>query len=492
MSIAAPQWLGGLGFLTPVPAINVSGLTDDSRSVQPGDCFVAIAGQQSDGHEYVTQAVAQGAALILSERALPSLSVPVLVHPQLSALRSELGARFHQWPSEQLRVVGVTGTNGKTSVAHYLAELVERLGQAAGYMGTVGWGRPGRSHDATLTTVDAITLQRRLQQMVAQGCEWVALEVSSHALVQHRLDAVSTSVAVFTNLTRDHLDYHGSLENYANAKRQLFERPELQAVVTNVEDTLGLQIAEACANRAGLKLTCYGSDQAPSIAGAKSVRWADLVFAADHIEGRWHTSWGSAPFSLPLLGEFAVANVAAALAVLLTEGMDFDAAVAAANALQGVPGRMERFTAPHRPTVVVDYAHTPDALEKALTALRRHSGSRLLVVFGCGGDRDRGKRAQMGAVSAALADRVYLTSDNPRGEDPEKILDDIAAGIPKGTPLRRMVDRRAAISAAISDAQQQDLVLVAGKGHEDYQIIAGERRAFSDRALVQTLIEEAA
>ncbi|MGI9324958.1 MAG: UDP-N-acetylmuramoyl-L-alanyl-D-glutamate--2,6-diaminopimelate ligase [Pseudomonadales bacterium] len=492
MSLSASQWLQGLEFQGQPGSVVVTGLTDDSRRVSPGDCFVAVAGAASDGHEYASAAVAAGAVLVLAERALPNLVVPVLLHPQLAQLRSELAARFYNRPSEHLRIVGITGTNGKTSVAHYTAELAERLGVASGYMGTVGWGRPGRLEDAALTTVDAITLQQRLADFVQQDCELAVLEVSSHALVQHRLASVATAVAVFTNLTRDHLDFHGSFENYAEAKLQLFQRTELQTVVTNVEDPLGLQIATQMASREGVRLVCCGSDEATAVAGASVVQWSGLRFASTSIEGEWRTSWGTAPFSLPLLGEFAVANVAAALAVMLSEGVEFSQAVSAANRLQGVPGRMERFAAPGRPTVVVDYAHTPDALAKALTALRCHSSARLLVVFGCGGDRDRGKRSQMGSVCAELADLIYLTSDNPRSEDPEKILDDIAVGIPAGTAVRRVADRQRAITEAVAAADNEDLILVAGKGHEDYQEIAGQRRAFSDRMLVQSLLGEAA
>ncbi len=492
MSLLASQWLQGLEFQGQPGAVMISGLTDDSRKVGPGDCFIAIAGGASDGHEYAQAAVAAGAVLVLAERALPGLAVPVLLHPQLAQLRSELAGRLYGQPSERLRVVGVTGTNGKTSVAHYTAELAERLGVPCGYMGTVGWGRPGQLQDAALTTVDAITLQQRLWDFVQQNCELAVLEVSSHALVQHRMASVATAVAVFTNLTRDHLDFHGSFESYAQAKLQLFQRAELQTVVTNVEDPLGLQIATQLANREGLQLVFYGSDQATAVPGARFVQWSGLRFSPTSIEGEWRTSWGTAPFSLPLLGEFAVANVAAALAVVLSEGAEFAQAVTAANRLQGVPGRMERFACAGRPTVVVDYAHTPDALAKALTALRCHSSARLLVVFGCGGDRDRGKRSQMGSVSAELSDLVYLTSDNPRGEDPEKILDDIAAGIPAGIAVRRIADRQRAITEAVTSAGNEDLILVAGKGHEDYQEIAGQRRPFSDRALVQTLLGEAA
>lgn len=475
---------------------SVSAITDDSRQVQPGAVFVAVRGGAADGHEFVSAACAAGAGLLLLENAPEggSMPVPWAVIEGLAALRSELAGRFYGKPSAALSVVATTGTNGKTSVAHYVAQLADRLQHRCGYMGTVGWGQTSALKAAALTTVDAFTLQQRLRDFVDDGCAMVSLEASSHALVQSRLQAVAIDVAVFTNLTRDHLDFHGSLAAYTAAKRKLFHWPGLRAVVTNLADPVGRDIAAAAAPDCAV--LGYGSGGAEQPATTKRLYWTDLEFSGNGIRGRWTGSWGDAPFALPLLGSFAVENVAAAMGALLVLGLPFAEVVAAANQLTGVPGRMEPILVPGAPLVVVDYAHTPDALASALAALRDHTGARLIVVFGCGGDRDRGKRSQMGAIAVRNADVVYLTSDNPRSEEPDAILDDICQGVAE-TPdaiaeVHRIADRGTAIRSAIAAASMDDVVLVAGKGHEDYQEVGGVRLPFDDRALVRELLEDAA
>lgn len=498
MSVTVAQLLAGLS-VTASSEIDAdatcAGITDDSRQVQPGDVFVAVRGSVSDGHEYLQAACAAGAMLLLLERVpeAVTVTVPWAVVADLAAARSALGDRVYGEPSRALSVVATTGTNGKTSVAHYIAQMATRLQQRCGYMGTIGWGQLSNLNTAALTTADALTVQRRLRSFVDDQCAMVSLEASSHALVQGRLGAVATNVAVFTNLTRDHLDFHGSLEAYAAAKRSLFVGPNLDAVVTNLADPVGREIAAAAP--AGARVVGYCSVDSDWPATSARLCWADVEFLASGLRGRWVGSWGEAPFALPLLGAFAIENVAAALAALLVQGLPFDAAVAAAEELQGVPGRMEPIIVAGAPLVVVDYAHTPDALASALAALRAHTGARLIVVFGCGGDRDRGKRPQMGAVARSGADVIYLTSDNPRSEDPERILDEIERGAAADSsvvPLHRIVDRGAAIRAAITAAESQDVVLIAGKGHEDYQEIRGQRLPFDDRALVRELLEDAA
>jgi len=476
--------------LNDVPPIVVSGMSDDSRDVRPGDVFVAVAGAASDGHDHVDDAVSRGAVAVLAERPLPAaLTVPVLVVPALRRRRSALAGCLYGDPSRHLHGVGVTGTNGKTSTALHVADLARRLGQATGYLGTLGWGRwqpPEPLAPSRLTTAGAIDTQRRLAELVAAGCRWVALEASSHALDQGRLDGVTLRAAVFTNLTRDHLDYHSDLQAYGAAKAQLFELPGLATAVVNVDDAFGRTLADHLACRDGLRLLRCGA----GLSGDGAIGWRDLVFDESGIHGRWLTPWGDAPLRLPLCGEFSVANMAAAIAVLCDAGHALTAVLTAAAEVQGVPGRMEFFRAPGRPSVVVDYAHTPDALGKALAALRAHARGRLYCVVGCGGNRDRGKRPQM-ARAAAAADRVWLTSDNPRFEDPLAILDDMRTGLDDPAAAEVEPDRRQAIAAAFAAARPGDIVLVAGKGHEDYQEVAGVRQPFSDRELARTLLGDA-
>jgi UDP-N-acetylmuramoyl-L-alanyl-D-glutamate--2,6-diaminopimelate ligase len=465
--------------VTAAPAdVPVRRLAEDSRRIGPGDVFVAVRGASADGHDHAAAAVARGAVAVLAERPLPGLGVPVVVVPELRARRGALAARLHGHPGERLYCVGITGTNGKTSIAHHLADLASRLGFAAGYVGTVGWGRVGALTASRLTTEDPITLQDRLAALVDDGCRWAVLEVSSHALAQQRVRDVPFRAAVFSNLSRDHLDYHGSLEAYAEAKGRLFQWPGLELAVLNADDPVGRRFAGSVS--AGARCLQYGRD-------AGDVRWTALDFASGSARGRWLTPWGEAPLCLPVQAEFAVANVAAALAVLCHAGVPLADVAAAAGRLAPVPGRLERFAAPGGPDVVVDFAHTPDALEKVLEALRPATRGRLVCVFGCGGDRDRGKRPLMAAAAERHADELWLTSDNPRSEDPARILADMRAGLHGGVPVHECVDRRQAVIWAVAAAGPGDTVLVAGKGHEDHQEVAGERRAFSDRALAAEL-----
>lgn len=468
------------GFAAVAEDVTVQGMAEDSREVAEGDVFLAMQGAVVDGHEHAADAVARGAVAVIAERALPALGVPVAVLPELRQQRGAMAARFFGDPGRHLYCVGVTGTNGKTSIAHYLADLATRLGRPAGYLGTIGWGRVGELTPARLTTEDPVTVQRRLASLRQHGCRWAVLEASSHALDQERIREVPFRTAVFSNLSRDHLDYHQSLEAYGAAKARLFHWPGLELAVLNVDDDFGRELAGSLA--AGVERITYGRDG--------DVRWSDLELSDAGAAGLWHTPWGQARFTLPVQAEFSVANVAAALAVLCHHGAGLDDVVQAAVELAPVPGRMERFTAPGRPVVVVDFAHTPDALEKVLMALRPATPGRLICVFGCGGDRDAGKRPLMAAAAERQADELWLTSDNPRSEDPERILADMLTGLSGQAPAHACADRRQAICRAVSSAAAGDTVLVAGKGHEDYQEIRGQRRPFSDRALAAQLVEE--
>ena len=499
-----------------LPDVAVAGLAGDSRQVQPGDAFVACAGQAFDGHAFVPEAERRGAVAVLAERAVDA-TVPVAVLPDLARWRGPLAARFHGSPSEHMTVVGVTGTNGKTTVAHSIASMVPD----AAFAGTIGWGFPNALQAAALTTEDPITVQARLRTLLDGGARAVAMEVSSHALDQGRVQEVDFDVGVFTNLSRDHLDYHGSMERYAEAKKRLFRR-DLQAAVANADDETGRAIlAEASA--AGIETVGFGE------AADADVSWTDVRYQASGLSGTWRTPWGEAPFGAPgFFGEFSLYNLAATIAVACTLGMELKQAIEAMSHLPPPPGRMQPASKGDRPLALIDYAHTPDALAAALTAVRLHlpeepsaRGSarglpsqeepsawgsarglpsqeepsawgsarglpspkpkrRVLVVFGCGGDRDRGKRPQMAGAAEAQANVVFLTSDNPRSEDPERILDDAMQGFRKPDQVRRIADRAQAIDSAINAAHDDDIVLIAGKGHEDYQEIDGVRHSFSD------------
>ena len=459
------------------PDVAVQGVTDDSRRVQPGYLFCAVQGGQSDGHDFIVEVVRKGAAAIVCERvpqgALPA-DVPVVVDAQLAGKRGLIAARFHGFPSRKMKCIGVTGTNGKTSVAWYIASLLEMLGQPAGYMGTIGWGRVAHLQQADSTTASAIINQERLACLHDNGVRWAALETSSHALAQGRVDDVEFAAGIFTNLTRDHLDYHGDMNAYGAAKRRLFELSAIGHGVINVDDPFGQVLARDLCSR--LPVTTFGS--------AGDVSCSQLRPEAAGMRGRWSTPWGNADFELPVIGEFCVANAAAALAALGALGFGLEALVEAQRRLPAVPGRMELYHLPDGPLVVVDYAHTPDALRAVLSALRQHTRGELVCVFGCGGDRDRGKRPLMAAVAEELADVLWLTADNPRSEDPESILEDMRAGLGGKAGVYECLDRGDAISRAIGCSAEGDVVLVAGKGHETWQELASGRIPYSDRDLV--------
>jgi UDP-N-acetylmuramoyl-L-alanyl-D-glutamate--2,6-diaminopimelate ligase len=458
----------------------VSGVAIDSRQVRPGDLFVAMRGAQHDGHDYIAAAVGAGAVAVLAEAPVAQPGVTLLRSSDTRRAAAQIAARFFDHPSRALGCIGVTGTNGKTSVAQFTAALLSHSGHPAGYGGTLGWGFGSHRCGAELTTEDAVTVQRRLAALVAAGAQWVAMEVSSHALAQGRVDEVAYRIAVFTNLSRDHLDYHETVEAYAAAKRRLFEFTTLRAGVVNWDDPQGRAIYAQ--RRAGLELLRFGTQ-----AGA-DVSWSELQFDDTGIAGVLHSPWGRRPFRIALIGEFSLFNFAAAAAAACLAGAKFDAVVDAGANLTAPHGRMQFVRRSGRPLVVIDYAHTPDALTKVLQSLRRHCAGRLICVFGCGGDRDRGKRPLMAQAVEADADAAWVTSDNPRSEDPAAIAAQIVAGFGRRIPVAVELDRATAIAEAIAAASVRDLVLVAGKGHEDYQDIAGERRPFRDIDVVQRVL----
>jgi UDP-N-acetylmuramoyl-L-alanyl-D-glutamate--2,6-diaminopimelate ligase len=491
---AALMWL--LDGIAKIPASDarVSDLTLDSRQARAGSLFFALPGLKDQGLKFAADAVSRGATAVLWEPVTgasagaalappPALPPDVFVAavPDLKSLVGRIADRFFNWPSSQLRITGITGTNGKTTCAYLLAQCLERLGQRAAYMGTIGWGRPDALTEPTHTTPDAVTVHRTLAQLRVSGVREVAMEVSSHALDQGRVDEVRFNVAAFTNLTRDHLDYHGSMQAYGAAKAKLFESRDLKHVVLNIGDEFGRVLARDIANGASLIAVWAGAGDSGWLADrelhATQVRMENRGISID-LDG----SFGKTTVKTQLIGRFNAENSLVVIACLLSLGVPLAEAATALADCKPAPGRMEivKTGARNKPTVVVDYAHTPDALSKALSAAREHCEGALWCVFGCGGDRDAGKRPVMGAIAESLADQIIVTDDNPRSEDPQAITRDILSGI-KSRAVRVIHDRGAAIGAALKEAQAIDLVLIAGKGHEDYQIYGDTRRAFSDR-----------
>ncbi len=468
--------------LDDIADVWITGVATDSRKVRPGDLFVAVKGAAHDGHAFIDAAVARGAAAVLVEYDVRSAGIAKVKSADPRRAAGRIAARFYDHPSRSLGCIGVTGTNGKTSVTHFIAAMLSAAGRPAGYGGTLGWGFAGHNCTADLTTEDAVAVQQRLANLVSRGAEWVAMEVSSHALEQHRVVDVDYSIAVFTNLTRDHLDYHGTMANYALAKRRLFSWPTLRSAVVNWDDPQGRIIHREA--RRPIDLVRFGSTPDAELC------WSDLTFDDAGIAGTLDTPWGRRAFRLPLFGEFNVANFAAATGAACLAGAPLDKVIEAGALLTAPAGRMQFVRAAGTPLVVIDFAHTPDALAKALAALRRHAGGAVVCVFGCGGDRDRGKRALMARVVEGAADRAWVTSDNPRSEDPADIAANIVAGFGAGFDHHVELDRATAIEQAITSAASNDVVLVAGKGHETYQEIAGRRIPFRDLDVVQRLLHQ--
>ena len=477
--------------LIDVPAdITVSDVTLDSRSAVPGGLFLACRGGAQHGIRFAKDAVAHGARAVLYEAggadAVPLTALPAEIFvravPHLSLVASSIAARFFDAPSQDLTIAGITGTNGKTTCAYLLAQALALCGKPAAYMGTLGYGLPDALNASNLTTADAVNVQRQLAQLRTLGAECVAMEVSSHALAQDRVAAVRFHTAVFTQLTRDHLDYHGSMAHYAAAKSRLFSWPTLAVRVINIDDPLGQELA-LHRQAARLIATSRKPVMPEGLEGAAFVR-AHAVRARPYgLTLDIESSWGARSLEVPLLGDFNADNVLTVLAVLLSWDVDLTAACEALAQVAAPPGRMELFGA--GPLALVDFAHTPDALAQALSAARAHCRGRLCVVFGCGGDRDPGKRAVMGEIASRLADQVVLTDDNPRSENAAAIIRDIKSGIGAGRAFVVEHDRAQAIRATLARAAREDLVLIAGKGHEDYQIYGHERRPFSDQSIVR-------
>ncbi|HEY9268451.1 MAG TPA: bifunctional UDP-N-acetylmuramoyl-L-alanyl-D-glutamate--2,6-diaminopimelate ligase MurE/UDP-N-acetylmuramoyl-tripeptide--D-alanyl-D-alanine ligase MurF [Methylotenera sp.] len=464
--------------------LKFSSITADSRKVQAGALFLAYPGVHSDGRNYIAQAIQAGAAAVAWESKdfawNPAWQVANVGVSGLKDQVSEIAAEYYGQPSQKLSMVGVTGTNGKTSVSQWIAQALTVVGQKTAVIGTIGNGFVDAQNEASNTTPDAILLQGMLADFATQGAKAVAMEVSSHGLHQGRVNSVKFDVAVLTNLSRDHLDYHETMEEYAAAKELLFTWPGLGMSVINADDAFGQRIAAKLKAQSKSLLT-YGVTQG-------DVRATDLKLHQHGLTMQVTTSQGDATVNAPVLGRFNAYNVLAVLATLLALKVSLTDAVAAIAKIKPVAGRMQQFGGDGKPLVVVDYAHTPDALEKVLSTLREQAQGKLICVFGCGGDRDAGKRPLMGRAAVRLADSVIVTSDNPRSEDPANIIAQVVSAIESAYLVEP--DRAAAIKQAVQSASRDDIVLVAGKGHEDYQEIAGVKTPFSDAAVALAALND--
>ena len=482
------QLLQGLADVVSQDDVKVTGITSDSRAVNTGDLFIAY--KNTDIMVYVKSAIDAGASAVVIESEqlpdIPKYSVPVIALPQLCAEAGLIAARFYKHPSHDMNVIGVTGTNGKTTVSYLIAQAldIENPGKS-GLVGTLGYGPFNDICNGPNTTPEAVALQNTFANLRQEKIDTVAMEVSSHGLEEYRVSGVEFDIAVFTNLSRDHLDYHQTMENYAATKRRLFSDYLIRKAVINLDDTFGRELIEEFQNKielVGYTLKSSSNNKFPIIsASIISSNASGMVLDVN-------SPWGEGTLNSGLIGDFNASNLLASLSALCLSGMPFTHALLALSKCSSVPGRMESFRQEGMPSVIVDYAHTPDALEQVLKDLQSQSSGKLMCVFGCGGDRDQGKRAEMGGIAEATADHLFLTNDNPRHESAEAIIEDIISGIKDHSCFTKELDRRNAIMAAIDSASSNDVVLIAGKGHEDYQEITGVRHPFSDRSIVEEIL----
>lgn len=482
--------------------IKIMDMTQDSRNVVPDSIFFACKGEQQDGRQFISQAIQKGACAIIAdaidfpaeiEQNIPK-NIPLfkIEHLQQQHL-SDIANIFFDYPSKNLTLYGVTGTNGKSSIAYLISAIGNMLGIKTGLIGTLGYGMIN-GHTSALkktihTTPDAIELQRMLAELKTQGCEWVALEVSSHALEQGRVSHLTFDTAIFTNLTRDHLDYHQTMAAYGQAKAKLFDFASLKYSIINTDDEFGLELI----NRIN------GKHQVIGYSGLGRIKELNIPFIRvqqSHFNQQGITAsvispWGSGLMQCNFMGRFYLNNLLAVVASLALKDIPFDAIISAIAKAPKIPGRMEKHGGENnQPLVIVDFAHTPDALKQVLLALQDHTSGEIWCVFGCGGDRDPGKRPIMGSVAELYADHLILTNDNPRTEDPAEIVKNVIKGIEKPERVVIEYERYRAIEHAIKAAKSEDVVVVAGKGHENYQIIGAETKSFSDAVAVQMILSE--
>lgn len=469
--------------------ITISHLTLDSRKVRQGSLFFACSGSKLDGRNYIDDAISRGAVAIFVE--MPNLGasmqqeIPIFYVPNLRNLIGKIAAKFYDYPSRHMTVIGITGTNGKTSCSQFIAQLLQAQQVKCGIIGTIGVGYPDKLESTINTTPDPITLQSQLACFYCDGAKAVAMEVSSHSLVQDRVQGVEFKIAVFTNLTRDHLDYHQDMEQYGLAKKKLFMQPSLKFAVINADDDFGLKLIDEFSHK--IKVYAYTlNDESTKVPVIKA---QNIQLSSGGISAHIVTPWGDDNLTSVLLGRFNLSNLLAVLGVLGVMNLDIKSSLASIANLKPPPGRMQAIGSDGRlPLIVIDYAHTPDALEKALTALREHCQGALWCVFGCGGEKDRGKRPMMGQIAERYSDHVIITDDNPRHENSQQIVDDIVAGLLCPWAVEIEHDRRIAITHVLNCAKATDVVLIAGKGHENYQIIGSEKIPFNDEDAVKAII----
>jgi UDP-N-acetylmuramoyl-L-alanyl-D-glutamate--2,6-diaminopimelate ligase len=484
-AITLPRLFEGLDGVAP--EIEVSGMQLDSRKIVAGDLFLATTGFGSHAGKYIEVALNNGAVAIAVEPpfsatgfAIDQFPVPAFWSRGLTHNVSEIAGRLFKHPSRVLNLVGVTGTNGKSSVSHFIAEALAESGPC-GLMGTLGSGLYGELSSTGFTTPDPVQVQEQLASMVQRSSSHCVMEISSHGLDQGRVAALDIDTAIFTNLTRDHLDYHETIEHYGAAKAKLFAMPGLKSAVINIDDRFGRTLLGQIG--AGIAIYSYSIDDRSA-----AIHTTELSLHQHGLKMNVVTPWGEGELNSHLLGRFNASNLLAALAGIVLSGIDFDTALERLSRVSTVTGRMQSFSTAGSPLVVVDFAHTPDALEQALAALKEHCQGQLWAVFGAGGDRDRSKRPEMGEVAARIADHVVVTSDNPRREDPLQIIHEIQKGIPAECAANIEVDRRTAIEYALANATAGDIVLVAGKGHETGQIFADRTIEFSDLKVVAEIL----
>lgn len=481
--------------------IEITGLSIDSRQIKPGNLFIALPGILHDGIDYIPQAIANGASAILCEESSNIFSqaniitedgveVPIYSVVHLVMKLGNIAAIFYHTPSTKLNLVGITGTNGKTSTAYFIADSLNKLNKKCGLLGTIGNGYPDKLISATHTTSDAISVQDALNNFVTDNANAVAMEVSSHGLDQGRVNGCEFDIAVFTNLTHEHLDYHGDMHNYGQAKRKLFQMPGLRYAIFNVDDEFGMALFQEFNSL----ISCYAISIDPKVHVDKSqlIVAKNIIQNEGGVQFQLQTPWGESIIDSPLFGKFNVYNLLSAAATLGILQEPWIAIVKTLNCLKGVPGRMQVINVPGHAKVIIDYSHTPDALSNALAALSEHQFGRIWCVFGCGGDRDKSKRPLMGEIASKKADHIIITNDNPRTEIPEVIAEEIQAGMNNTQSLKVILDRKKAIETALTNANVDDVILIAGKGHETYQEVNGVRHEFSDQQIVTTFLKELA
>ncbi|MCW8933333.1 MAG: UDP-N-acetylmuramoyl-L-alanyl-D-glutamate--2,6-diaminopimelate ligase [Gammaproteobacteria bacterium] len=494
--VTLKQLLNGLPVSEYLPEIEVQGLTLDSREVEPGYVFIALEGQLDHGLAYAETAISRGAVAVLCDEKFDQYCQQILSRLMSRAIcvpvrdlqekLAGMACRFYGNPSEKIFISGVTGTDGKTSVSHFIAQAMKQAYGLSAVIGTLGNGLIDDLQESSHTTPDIINLQKMLAGFYERGVEHVAMEVSSHGLDQKRVANVDFDVAVLTNLSRDHLDYHGDIESYKQAKKKLFTENSSKSLVLNVDDAFGVEIFNEHKNNQTVWL--YGLDEANARQSKFYAFASNIRNAVNGIDFTLNSSKGVADVNVKLIGEFNIYNVLACACVLLESGINFNHVVKYIEKLHTVAGRMELLAFKDKPSVVIDYAHTPEALTQALINVRKHTSGKVICVFGCGGDRDIGKRPLMAKAAEELSDLVILTNDNPRSEDPLKIIDDIKQGISNEIKLIVEIDRKKAIQHAIEISAAEDMILIAGKGHESYQIIRDKKIAFSDKEIALSFL----